>query len=230
MPYQVPSGINADRGVAVIVRAASLDWTPSPQPGVDRRFLERQGAEVAEATSIVRYAPNSSFPGHVHHKGEEFLVLEGVFSDEQGDFAAGSYVRNPPASRHAPFSRGGCVIFVKLRQMLDDELGATVCLAGHQSAAITIVPGVSRTLLFAKPGAEEVGIEQLAPGTQWRSRDQLGGEEILVLEGTLDYGSLPCPALTWLRIPAGLEASISTRAGCRYWVKRGHLGLVEKCG
>ena len=65
-------------------------------------MLDRIGAEVARATSIVRYAPASRFPAHVHGGGEEFFVLEGVFQDEHGDFPAGSYIRNPPQSRHTP--------------------------------------------------------------------------------------------------------------------------------
>src|SRR5215472_15916149 len=71
---------------------------------------------IAWATTIVRYAPKSSFSPHVHTGGEEFFVLEGVFRDEHGDFPAGSYIRNPPKSKHTPGSATGCTIFVKLWQ------------------------------------------------------------------------------------------------------------------
>ena len=108
--------LNADFSKRVAVHAARLGWTASPMPGVERRMLDRIGDEVARATSIVRYAPNSHFSPHVHDEGEEFLVLEGVFQDEHGDFPAGSYIRNPPQSRHTPGSKTGCVLFVKLRQ------------------------------------------------------------------------------------------------------------------
>ena len=94
--------LNADFTQRAAMHGTRLPWTPSPIAGVDRRMLERIGGEVARATSIVRYAPNSHFSAHTHEGGEEFLVLEGVFSDEHGDFPAGSYVRNPPTSRHAP--------------------------------------------------------------------------------------------------------------------------------
>ncbi len=109
--------INADLSQRAVVRSEELPWVESPLPGVDRRMLERDGGEVARATSIVRYAPDSAFSAHTHGGGEEFLVLEGVFSDESGDFGPGMYVRNPPGSRHAPRSGPGCTIFVKLRQM-----------------------------------------------------------------------------------------------------------------
>ena len=103
-------------GARAAVHAGRLDWTPSPIPGVDRRMLDRVGEEVARATSIVRYAPGSRFSPHTHGGGEEFLVLDGVFQDEHGDFPAGSYIRNPPTTSHTPGSEPGCTIFVKLWQ------------------------------------------------------------------------------------------------------------------
>ncbi len=108
--------INTNFNERVVVHADRLAWTPSPIQGVDRRMLDRIGGEVARATSIVRYAPNSKFSAHVHTGGEEFIVLDGVFQDEHGDFPAGSYIRNPPGSSHTPGSAPGCTIFVKLWQ------------------------------------------------------------------------------------------------------------------
>src|SRR6059058_5957976 len=105
--------INADFTKRASVHAGAADWVQSPMAGVERRMLDRIGDEVARATSIVRYAPGSHFSPHTHDGGEEFLVLEGVFSDEHGDFPAGSYIRNPPQSRHTPGSERGCVLFVK---------------------------------------------------------------------------------------------------------------------
>ncbi|HEX5320315.1 MAG TPA: cupin domain-containing protein, partial [Stellaceae bacterium] len=108
--------INADFSRRVAIHAAGMPWVPSPIAGVERRMLDRIGDEVARATSIVRYAPESRFSAHTHGGGEEFLVLDGVFEDEHGDYPAGSYVRNPPATRHIPGSAPGCTLFVKLWQ------------------------------------------------------------------------------------------------------------------
>ena len=94
--------INADFAQRVVIATDTMPWVPSPQAGVERRMLDRVGGEVARATSLVRYAPASSFPAHEHALGEEFLVLGGVFSDEYGDYGEGTYVRNPPRSRHTP--------------------------------------------------------------------------------------------------------------------------------
>src|SRR5215475_2244565 len=115
-PNEAMMELNADFSQRVAVHAAQLPWVASTIAGVDRRMLDRIGDEVARATSIVRYAPASRFSAHTHGGGEEFLVLGGVFQDEQGDYPAGTYVRNPPTSSHTPGSEPGCTIFVKLWQ------------------------------------------------------------------------------------------------------------------
>ena len=107
--------INADYSERVVINHHDLPWIPSPESGVERRMLERQGDEVAKATSIVRYKPRSKFPTLQHDLGEEIFVLDGAFSDETGDYLAGTYIMNPPGSSHAPFSESGCTLFVKLR-------------------------------------------------------------------------------------------------------------------
>ena len=108
--------LNADFTKRVLVHSDQEPWHESPMPGVERRMLDRIGGEVARATTIVRYAPNSKFSAHVHTGGEEFIVLDGVFQDEHGDFPAGTYVRNPPTTKHTPGSDEGCTILVKLWQ------------------------------------------------------------------------------------------------------------------
>ena len=113
--------LNADFTARVVVHSDQLDWQASPMPGVDRRMLDRIGDEVARATTIVRYAPGSHFSEHTHTGGEEFIVLDGVFQDEHGDYPTGSYIRNPPTSAHTPGSEHGCTIFVKLWQFAPED-------------------------------------------------------------------------------------------------------------
>lgn len=109
--------INADFHQSVVLDTEQLPWIPSPMPGVHRRMLYREGDEVARATTLVRYAAGSYFSPHRHDGGEEFYVVSGVFSDQHGDYPAGSYVRNPVGSAHKPHSVDGCVILVRLWQM-----------------------------------------------------------------------------------------------------------------
>ena len=113
--------INTDLSKKLALNCGELPWLASPQKGVERVMLERNGDEVARATSLVRYAPKSSFSRHQHDLGEEFLVLEGEFQDEHSQYPAGTYVKNPPGSSHTPFTDTGCTLFVKLRYL--DPLG-----------------------------------------------------------------------------------------------------------
>lgn len=213
--------LNADFGVRAAVHAGRMAWTPSPMPGVDRRMLDRIGAEVARATSIVRYASGSSFSAHTHDGGEEFLVLDGVFQDEGGDYPAGSYVRNPPNTRHTPGSAPGCTIFVKLWQFAPSDRTAV-----HVDAGAAVLrpeqPGVEAAVLH-KDQEEEVRIERWAPDASIE-RPVTGGLELLVLEGGFDEEGEAFGTHSWLRLPAG--STLRARAGaegCRVWVKSGHL-------
>ena len=90
--------VNADFTQRVVIDTNALNWITSPLLGVDRRILDRIGDEVARATSIVRYAPCSSFSAHTQSGGEEFLVLDGVCSDEHGDYGpvSTSAIRSDP--------------------------------------------------------------------------------------------------------------------------------------
>jgi quercetin dioxygenase-like cupin family protein len=219
--------LNADFTKRAVVHAATLDWQASPIAGVERRMLDRIGDEVARATSIVRYAPGSQFSPHVHGGGEEFLVLEGVFQDEHGDFPAGSYVRNPPGSRHTPGSVLGCTMFVKLRQF--DLADRTHVLIDTNKMALFEVKGRDgvRLLSLFSDAREDVRLEQWAPGTAIEV-DPNGGLEVLVLNGGFSEGGETYGVQSWLRLPIG--AHFSARAatdGCRVWIKEGHLRHIQ---
>jgi anti-sigma factor ChrR (cupin superfamily) len=222
--------INADFTARIVLDTTAMPWIASPMAGVERRMLDRIGGEVARATSIVRYAPGSAFSAHSHALGEEFLVLEGVFQDEHGDFGPGSYVRNPPGIRHTPASAPGCTIFVKLRQMRADgpEPPVTVDTAAGDWQP-TGTPGYARQVLFAPAdGREFVALERLASGAHVAARSLPGGEEILVLDGTLRQAGADHPAGSWIRNPpdAALDLAAGDAHGCTIWVKRGHLPPV----
>jgi hypothetical protein len=219
--------LNADFDKRAVVHAARLAWTPSPIAGVERRMLDRIGAEVARATSIVRYAPQREFSAHVHGGGEEFLVLEGVFSDEHGDFPAGTYVRNPPTSSHTPGSKQGCVIFVKLCQF-DPHDRRHISIDTYSIAAVGSAerPGLEIVPLF-QDTREDVRLERWMPGAAIKLALP-GGGEFLVLKGDFEESGERFVPQSWLRLPMG--ATLVARAGptgCEVWVKSGHLRHVQ---
>jgi hypothetical protein len=219
--------LNADFSKRVVVHAATLDWKVSPMRGVERRMLDRIGDEVARATSIVRYAPGSHFSPHMHGGGEEFLVLEGIFQDEHGDFPAGSYVRNPPRSRHTPGSKPGCIMFVKLWQF-DPADRRCVRLDTSKIALLDAKgrSGVKRIPLF-KDAHENVRLEQWAPAAAIDLETD-GGLEVLVIEGGFHEGGETFGPLSWLRLPLGVHFSAhASGSGCRVWIKEGHLRCIR---
>jgi anti-sigma factor ChrR (cupin superfamily) len=216
--------VNADFSQRVVLATDEMPWIPSPQAGVERRLLDRVGGEVARATSLVRYAPASSFPPHEHALGEEFLVLSGVFSDEHGDYPAGTYIRNPPGSRHAPRTAPGCVILVKLRQMKPTERVRIVADTAGAAWTQGDSAGVQQLLLHDdRDTGERVALERLEGGAHRLEVDCPGGEEIFILSGDLrdEHGSYG-PG-SWIRNPVGFHRHLTSSNGATYWAKRGHL-------
>jgi quercetin dioxygenase-like cupin family protein len=215
--------LNSDFSARAAVHAAGLDWVPSPMPGVDRRMLDRIGDEVARATSIVRYAPHSHFSPHTHDGGEEFLVLDGVFQDEHGDYPAGTYVRNPPSSRHTPGSEPGCTLFVKLWQFdPGDRTEVRLDTRGLPFAPAADLAGVELAPLFENM-SERVRLERWQPGATI-DMPVRGGIELLVLEGGFCEAGEEFTTHSWLRLPvgSGLRAQAGM-GGCKLWVKSEHL-------
>jgi hypothetical protein len=215
--------LNANFDERVSVHAARMPWKASPMPGVERRMLDRLGDEVARATTIVRYAPDSHFSSHRHAGGEEFFVLDGVFQDEHGDFPAGSYIRNPPESRHTPGSARGCTIFVKLWQFdLADRTHVRIDTNTIAFVSDPGRPGVEVMPLF-RDASEDVRLERWAPGSMI-ALDEAGGLEILVLGGRFTERDEVFEEQSWLRLPSHGRTKIYTGGqGARVWIKRGHL-------
>lgn len=214
--------INADFDERVTVNTRDKDWVSSPSSGVDRIMLDRIGGEVARATSIVRFAPGSSFPMHSHGGGEEFLVLEGTFSDETGDFGPGYYLRNPVGTSHTPFTRDGCTIFVKLWQFLAGDTESVKIDTRAAAFVPGLVDGLS-VLPLHRFGTESVALVRWQPGTEFNRHTHFGGEEIYVIEGTFEDEFGACPAGTWLRSPHRSIHTPFSREGCLILVKVGHL-------
>ena len=155
--------INADFSQRVVSRPEDAEWVASPMNGVTRRMLDRIGEEKARATSMVRYEPGSYFAEHTHGGGEEFLVLEGTFSDECGHYPAGTYVRNPIGSSHTPFSEDGATIFVKLHQFMADDTTHKVINTREARFVQGLVDGLSVLPLHSHHG-ENVALVRWAPG------------------------------------------------------------------
>lgn len=218
--------LNANFSQRIVIRPEDYHWVESPMAGVERMMLDRIGDEVARATSIVRYAPFSEFSAHMHSGGEEFFVLDGVFSDENGNYKKGSYVRNPIGTSHTPkIGEEGAIIFVKLQQFNAADTTQTVIDTQTSAWRQGLVDGLS-VMPLHEFGAEHVALVKWAPNTQFSSHQHWGGEEIFVLEGTLYDEHGQYPKGSWIRSPHLSQHQPFTREdGALIYVKTGHLFL-----
>ena len=214
--------LNADFAQRCAVDSNALPWMTSPSPLVHRRLLERNGGEVARATSVVRYAAGARFDSHRHDLGEEILVLEGTLSDESGVYGPGTYLKNPPGSAHAPFSEGGCTLFVKLRHLDPQDQERVVVPTRQAQWRQGLVPGLS-VLPLDEFGTCHTAMVRWAPDTYFNPHRHCGGEEIFVVEGVFSDEHGDYPQGSWLRSPHLSQHQPFSREGCLILVKTGHL-------
>ena len=218
--------LNADFTKSVVLDTNAMTWQSSPSPTVWRKRLDLVGGEHSRVTSVVRYDAKSRFSEHGHPEGEEILVLKGIFSDENGDFPAGTYLLNPPGFRHAPFSRKGCTIFVKLRQYGGERREHVVVETKTATWVPGPVPGIDVLPLYRSDRhPETMALLHVSDGARLSHQACPGGAEVFVLDGVLVGNDGEYKPGTWLRLPDGAEWSLGGKGkkGCTLYAKRGHL-------
>lgn len=213
--------LNMDFNKRVIINTKELDWVTSPRKGVWRKPLAREDAERGHATSIVRYDPGASFSMHDHPLGEEILVLEGVFSDETGDYPAGSYFRNPQGFRHAPFSKDGCVILVKLHQFQSGD-GQHINIDTKNTEWQTGMGRLKVMPLHDFKG-ESTALVYWPAGEHFQPHAHAGGEEVYVIKGEFIDENGRYPAGSWIRSPHMSQHNPYVEEDTLILVKVGHL-------
>ena len=211
--------INADFTRRVVVNTVLRRWQRSPAPGVWRKRLYLSGeAESGPVTSIVRYDKGSRFPSHEHPEGEEVLVLGGAFSDEHGHYPAGTYLLNPPGSRHAPRSDEGAELFVRLCQYRGRERIAFD--TGSASWRPRDNPGIAYLALYGEPGSgARMQFERWRAGATQSAHEHTDLIEIYVLDGTFVDEHGRYPARTWIRYPVGSSHAPGSPAGCTLFTR-----------
>ncbi len=213
--------LHADFTQRVVLNHHELAWVASPEPGVERKMLDRIGDESARATSIVRYQPNAKFAQHTHDFGEEILILEGMFSDEFGDYPAGTYVMNPPGSSHTPYSETGCLLFVKLRHLGPEQTMREIVNTNTEPWLQGLVPGL-QVMPLMRQGTGST-LVRWAPQTYFNPHRHYGGEEIFVVKGVFEDEHGVYPQGSWIRSPHLSLHKPFSKEGCTIFVKTGHL-------
>jgi hypothetical protein len=233
--------VHSDLTERVVVQSASLPWSPSPWiPGINRKFLDRYGnGQFVPSTSVVSFGTGVRDPYHAHPHGEEFFVLDGVFTDHTGDYLPGFYVRHPIRWCHAPYvdmRNSAAVVWVKVSQIAEE--GEPIIVKDTSDLDLAdwrdrpCVEGKIRVLpLYDSPRTGEwVWIELWKPRTRNVVAQPAGGEEIFVLSGSLVENGAVHPTHTWIRNPVKSAGTLWHRAapeGCKLLVKSGHLPMVS---
>jgi anti-sigma factor ChrR (cupin superfamily) len=183
----------------VVITTHQQPWIASPHAGVWRKPLAREDAERGHATSLVKFEAGASFSEHDHPLGEEILVLSGIFSDHSGDYQAGSYLRNPEGYKHAPFSKEGCVLFVKLHQFAqgDDE---HIVIDTKKTDWSLGIGGLSVMPLYSYQG-ESTALVKWPKEERFQAHQHFGGEEVFVISGEFIDEHGRYPQGTWIRSP-----------------------------
>jgi anti-sigma factor ChrR (cupin superfamily) len=221
--------INGDLTVRVAVDTAAMSWSPSPSGTVWRKRVHLVGpAESGQVTSVVRYEARSTFHAHEHPDGEEILVLDGVFTDERGDWPAGTYLLNPEGFRHAPSSRDGCELFVKLRQFP----GRTRQRVALRTDTATWRPaardGAQVLPLYSQQGfADSMRLERWSPQARLGRVSYPAGVELFVVEGSFADEEGAYARGAWLRLPRGAAHSPLTQEGCTLYIKEGGFAYLR---
>lgn len=236
--------LRSDLSIAHVVDSNTIPFVDSPIQGVQRRMLDRTGNEVARATTIVKYSPFARFPRHKHGGGEEFVILDGVFSDDlSGDHGPMSYCRHGIDTEHEPWTgEQGALLLVKLRQMNDRAEQAITIVDTEASTNWKRISNEKRERLdlFSNENTGEiVWMERWESGfnsNQWIVGED--GEEIFVLKGDFAFENLDgtsdennknsCKQGYWIRRPtswSGRKFQVQTENGCLLFIKNGHLSM-----
>ena len=148
-----------------------------------------------------------------------FITLEGVFSDVHGHYPKGTYVRNPVRSSHAPFSDDGCVIFVKLAQMPEDEASGQHVVDFNSGDWQAVGENIEKFALWSSEHEDTnmLALQRVA-SHEAQSFDRVS--EYFVYEGDVNINGVDYVERSWVRI-AGRANTISSANGATVYNKLG---------
>jgi anti-sigma factor ChrR (cupin superfamily) len=155
-------------------------------------------------------------------------VLGGTFSDERGDFTAGTYLLNPEGYEHTPFSKEGGIIFVKLRQYPGENRNQIVVDTPNMRWKDSSVAGITFKTLYSEENyPEEMSLQKWDSGASPGNLAYPGGAELLILRSSLQDENGSYGELSWIRYPAGAEHTPYSPGGCELYVKTGGVSLLD---
>ncbi len=101
-----------------LIRTKSEGFRPYNRYGISLKglqWLPLSKEEMNQEIYLIRFEPGSQSHRHVHDGSEQFLVLDGDLTDDDGVvFKTGDFVRFEPGSEHSSYSEHGCTLLVIL--------------------------------------------------------------------------------------------------------------------
>jgi anti-sigma factor ChrR (cupin superfamily) len=217
------TSIHSDFSQRIVITPKDYLWQSSLIGGVEQMVLEHAVGDGLRSSSIIRYIKNSILTGRLHGN-QEFYVLEGIYSDESGEHAAGSYLRYPAGVSHTyKIGTEGATLFLKSNQIGKGDLQQVIMDTNVCQWRQGLVEGLNVISLHEFEG-EHVALVKWAPHTQFNTHKHWGGEEIFVLEGIFhdEYGQYSKGS--WLRSPhLSQHTPYTEKEGALIYVKVGHL-------
>ena len=137
------------------------------------------------------------------------------------------YLLNPDGTSHAPFSKDGCTLFVKLRQYGGEGRTQVEMNAGALDWQPRNDTGVWQKPLYRQGGYREwTQLLKLDPGAQSPPHEHPNGEEVFVIDGAIEDEFGAYPAGTWIRYPPGSSHTVKSLKGAILYVRLG--GIAEQ--
>lgn len=197
---------NADPNETIVMHTADMPWEETGVAGVTRKLLERvNDPEKGRETVLLKFDPNTTLPAEVLTQRVDTFVIDGGYSDGNGEYGPRTFIRNPAGSSQTPSSKDGCVLYVKRRNPFRDD-----------DERFVIDTEKVEWMSFPHRGADVVhfyrdrhGIDtsrygKVYPDKRIPSHDHAMGEETLIIDGVLkdEHGSYV--AGSWFRFPVGV--------------------------
>ncbi len=212
---------NADFLQRVVALPENQNWLDTSVDGIRYYMLEACFLPYSRRTLILNCKPGSVLKRQDAQSEVEFIVLDGEVTDEQGCYTRGTYVRNPGGSTYA-HSRLGCVLFVKLSQIHEDDQARRVIDTTRESKWLPGPENNTEVYPLHMWDTESVFLIRWTATASVKPTLNPIGEEILVLAGTLtdQYGSYP--AGSWIRNPVSAWQNWTADEGTVIYYKNGH--------
>ena len=105
----IPPLVNSEATRSHYIDPSSMAWEKTKFPGIDMKMLYNDPVS-GFSTWLFRFEPGARVPPHEHTGLEQTWVIEGRFTDHEGEALPGGFVLRPTGSRHSAYAPDGGII------------------------------------------------------------------------------------------------------------------------